>query len=154
TSFVFQALVAKAKALTLRFNEVHDTSIAAEILSCYRLAEKVLSGARARLDMEDAKWAYVDTNFDLYETELTFTYELFRQWGADSLLDLAFHHMEASKARSLSNELHRAEFAEGLKDSLFERRSNLKAAWFREQDEMSQHPEKEKSARDRMVELD
>ncbi len=40
-------------------------------LGCLRLAEKLLSKQRNTLDMEDAKWKFLESKYDLYEDILS-----------------------------------------------------------------------------------
>ena len=46
-------------------------------LASLRLAEKLLSKQRNTLDMEDAKWKFLESKYDLYEDILSNLYQGF-----------------------------------------------------------------------------
>jgi CHAT domain-containing protein len=95
--FAYDALLSKATILIAR----KDLD---EAVTCFKLAEKLMLASRNELDTEDAKWAYTDASFSLYEGALSALYD-----QVDRSTDEAFHFIESSKSKSLADALQEVE---------------------------------------------
>lgn len=137
-SFVYPALVEKGAALMELFRRSRNPSYAQTALSSYALAEQVLNMARNSLDMEEAKWAFLDANFEIYERSIATAFELYQLTGADSLVSVAFHYFESGKSRSLSDAMQAAEYANPKvqADPLLQERNNYRIGLLKLQDQL------------------
>ncbi|MEO8473578.1 MAG: CHAT domain-containing tetratricopeptide repeat protein [Chryseolinea sp.] len=119
------------KALIFRdlYGETHDKKYLVANLECLTLAEKLLSKQRNLMDTDDAKWTFLDANFNLYENIISSLYQYTSVKPSDSLNKQIFHFFEKSKARSLADALSQAEQTRkiGTGDSLLRMHSGLKA---------------------------
>lgn len=100
--FAYDALLVKANILMSR----KDLEKA---IACFTIAEKLMVAGRNELDTEDAKWNYVDANFNLYESALSALYD-----QPDPSNDVVFHFIESSKSKSLADALQEVEFRKAL----------------------------------------
>ncbi|MGC3945646.1 MAG: CHAT domain-containing protein [Chryseolinea sp.] len=99
-----------------------------DALSCLYLAEQLFSEERNTLDTEDAKWAFLDKKYSVYESIIASLYESWIQSGDPGLLPQVYQFFEHSKARSLADALLAAERTRsiGVNDSLFRVHGRLK----------------------------
>jgi CHAT domain-containing protein/tetratricopeptide (TPR) repeat protein len=106
--FAYDALIAKAAVLSTAQPELaslNDWTIEVlndNAMTCYLLSEQLMIASRSELDSEDARWNFVDANFQLYEGALEL---IGRRESSDTVLNLAFHFMEGSKSKTLADAL-------------------------------------------------
>jgi CHAT domain-containing protein len=133
---VNELLAKKSSALRAKFSLTQKSEYLVNALTCLRLAEKLLSKQRNTLDMEAAKWEFLDANYDLYETIIATLSEGAATLPADTINHLAFQYFEQSKARSLADALIQSELSNQIsgEDSLFRLHNELKRQLFSAQD--------------------
>ena len=157
--FAYEALLAKATTLYAIYIKTQNIDFATSALKSFDLAEKLLVESRARLDMDNAKWTYFDSNFGLYQQALSLLYEMEQKQHNDTLISKAFYFMESSKSKMLADAIKEKEFTIPLlaSDSIvrlldFERRNSYQL-----QDEYKKHqdkPEDQARIRDLIIETD
>ncbi|MEJ1239753.1 CHAT domain-containing tetratricopeptide repeat protein [Chryseolinea sp. T2] len=100
-----------------------------EALACLYLAEQLFSEERNTLDTEDAKWAFLDTKYAVYESIVASLHESWLGTNDTDVLAQVFQFFERSKARSLADALAAAERARsiGANDSLLRVHGRLKS---------------------------
>ena len=98
-----ETLVSKALTLKGKFLRKGDVQLLRQSLASLRLAEKLLSKQRNALDMEDAKWKFLESKYDLYEDILSSLYQGLGKLPADTVNFLAFQYFEQSKSRTLDD---------------------------------------------------
>ena len=142
--YVYEGLAKKASALKSKFRITKDPSYLKQSLYCLMLAEKLVSKERNTLDLENAKWMFLDANYDLYDEILSSLYEGAGSLTKDTLVSLAFRYFEQSKSRSLSDALSQAEQSKQIssQDSLFRMHTELKRKLFNVQDRINKALEK------------
>lgn len=128
TLYIYEALAKKSLALRGKFNTSKDPVFLQKSIKSLRLAEKLLSMERNALDMESAKWKFLDANYDLYENILANLYDGSDLLPKDTIYNLAFRYFEQSKSRSLADALTQTEQSKQIshQDSLFQRHTELK----------------------------
>ena len=133
---IHEILTNKAFALQGKFKQTGDHTLMINSINCLKLAEKLISLQRNSLDLEVAKWAFLDKRFDLYEKILSTLHEGAQSFHQDTIHQLAFRYLEQSKARSLADALTQAEFSNQITshDSLFQFLNELKRQLFSTQD--------------------
>jgi len=131
-NFAYEALLAKARLLK-----------GDSVIICYSIAEKLMVASRGELDTEDAKWNYVDANFNLYENALA---TLFNANSPDHNEDI-LHFVEASKSKSLADALQEVELAKN--DTLLAKLRNLRQYALSLQHEIDQN--NNTSTRDQLI---
>lgn len=159
--YATELLVQKASALRKKFYDTSRPDFLEHALYCLRLVEKSLSLQRSSLDLDNAKWKFLDANFDLYENIISILDEGKNQFS-DSLHHLAFQYFERGKARSLADALTEAEFTSEItdKDSLFRVLNELRRELFRLQDLIDQQSQNKNdkintsALRDSVVQID
>ena len=155
---MYDVLLAKGHTLTRYYDKSQEQNFAWSALSCFSLAEKLLTVSRNSLDMEEAKWSFVETNFDLYENSLSVLYSLSQTVKTDSVLALAYRYFETSKSKTLADGLAAAEYANPLvvDDSLLTTRNNLKMTLFNYNDviKKARNEEERRSIHNSIVDLD
>jgi CHAT domain-containing protein len=134
--YVTEILAKKALVLKRIFTKTSDAEYLRQSLSCLKLAEKLLSKQRNTLDMEEAKWQFLNENYDLYEDIISGIYEGQKSLHPDTVNHLVFKYFEQSKARSLADALGETERTTQIssQDSLFQRHAELKRKLFGVQD--------------------
>ncbi len=160
--YVNEILAIKASALKGNFEKTKKIEYLNQSLFCLKLAEKLLSKQRNTLDMEDAKWEFLDENYDLYENILSNLYIGSTKLPQDSVNHIAFQYFEQSKSRSLADALTQTERTRQIsnQDSLFRLLSDLKRQLLSTQDVINEELEKTKGAgnisslREEIVRLD
>lgn len=160
--FIHELLTKKASALNEKFLINKDHRLLSQSLDCLRLAERLVSLQRNSLDLEVAKWAFLDEQFDLYENILSTLNEGATSLQKDTIHQLAFRYLEQSKARSLADALTQAEFSSQItaQDSLFRILNELKRQLFSTHDlinrevQGSSDSEKLRDLRGNVVQLD
>lgn len=133
TSFYTGEILArKGEYLSRLYRATKQHNYLDQALKCLYLAEQLLSEERNRLDTEDAKWAFLDTKYTVYESIIASLYEARNDVRDGTILEQAYQYFERSKARSLSDALAAAEQARliGADDSLLQARGRLKAEQF------------------------
>ncbi len=142
--YIYEGLAKKAAALKAKYVDTKDPVYLEQSIDCLILSEKLLSQERNTLDMEDAKWKFLDSNYDLYETILSSLFAGYNVLPEDTLNQLAFRYFEQSKSRSLSDALTQAEQRSQIsnEDSLLRVLADLKRKLFKAQHEINQHTEK------------
>lgn len=126
--YIYGILTKKASALKGKFLNTKKSIYWDQSLECLKLAEKLLSQERNMLDLEDAKWKFLEENYDLYEDILSLLYDGNTSLNKDTLLSLAFRYFEQSKSRSLADALIETERTSQIsnQDSLFSLHATLK----------------------------
>ncbi len=134
-----ETLINKALALKSKFLNTRDLLWLNQSLTSIRLAEKLLSKQRNTLDMEDAKWKFLESKYDIYEGIISSLYEGARELSADTVNFLAFQYFEQSKSRSLADALAQTEQTRQISgnDSLFRVHGDLKRQLLSAQDAVS-----------------
>lgn len=127
-----EILARKGEYLSRLYRATKRSSYLKETLTCLFLAEQLLSVERSTLDTEEAKWAYLDTKYTVYESIIASLYESWIDDGDPGVLTQAYQYFERSKARSLSDALEAAERSRaiGADDSLLRVHGALKADVF------------------------
>ena len=131
-----ETLVRKASVLKTKFLKTGEVIWLSRSLATLRLAEKLLSKQRNTLDMEDAKWKFLESNYDIYEDILSSLYLGFGKLTLDTVNSLTFQYFEQSKSRSLADALAQTEQTRRISndDSLLQVHSDLKRQLFSAQD--------------------
>jgi CHAT domain-containing protein len=141
--YIYEGLAKKASVLKNKFLNSQNSVYLQQSIDCLRLAEKLVSHERNTLDMEDAKWEFLDANYDLYEDILTNLYDGIKVLPKDTVHSLAFRYFEQSKSRSLADALTQTEQTKQInKDSLFRLNAELKRKLFNAQYQINQELEK------------
>lgn len=124
-----EILAKKGEYLSRLYRATRRDNYLRAALSCLYLAEQLLSEERNTLDTEDAKWAFLDTKYTVYESIIASLYESWKQRPSDEALTQAYQFFERSKARSLADALAAAEHARliGSDDSLMRVHARLRA---------------------------
>ncbi len=125
--FVGKILTKKASYLQKVMETTPRDGYARYRLECLLLTERLLSKQRNTLDMEDAKWAFLDANYDVYENIVSTLFEGSKAFSRDSVFAKAYHYIERSKARSMAEALSQAELTNriGTEDSLLRNLADL-----------------------------
>jgi len=160
--YVYEGLAKKASALLAKFHLSGNRAYLKQAIGSLVLAEKLVSLERNNLDMENAKWEFLDANYDLYENILSALYEGRGTLPDDTVYRTAFHYFEKSKSRSLADALAQADQQKQIsnEDSLFELHTELKRKIAHTQNlisEVSRIPEEQEktsSLREELVGLD
>jgi len=141
--YVYDILKGKAFVLDSLFARTHQKAYFDQSLQCLFLAEKLLSLQRNTLDMEDSKWRFLESKYNIYEAILSILHEGVRQYQDDSLLRQAFRYFEQSKVRTLADALVEAERTRDIsrQDTLFRMHTDLKRKMFAAQDKLNQELE-------------
>ncbi len=136
----FAILAIKAQALKRLYHQKNNSAYLGYALRCLILSEELLSKERNYLDMEDAKWQFLESNYDVYEDLLSVLFEARKISTADTLIQLAYRYFEQSKSRSLANALTSRERNLDIssQDSLIRRHADLKVRLFNIQDQLNQ----------------
>jgi CHAT domain-containing protein len=131
--YVNEILVRKASALKERFVRGGDVGDLRRSISSLRLAEKLLSKQKNTLDLEAAKWQFLEASYklhqyDLYEDIISNLYAGAEILPKDTVNNLAFQYFEQSKSRTLSDALAQNEQNNQIssQDSLFRLHTELK----------------------------
>ncbi len=142
--YVYRILAQKASAFKQKFLKTGDTSYWHAALECLRLSEKLLSHQRNMLDMQDAKWEFLQANYNIYEDIISLLYEHNGVANGDSLFILAFQYFERSKARTIAEALEETERTLRInrKDSLFNIHTELRRKMLAVQDRLATESEK------------
>lgn len=137
--YVHAALSKKALAFRSKFSIGKDSRYWFNALECLRLSEKLLSQERNTLDMQDAQWEFLDSNYDIYEDIIALLYDGDSYLPQDTLYALAFRYFEQSKSRSLADALISAERTTQInrEDTLFNVHAQLKRDLLTAQDKLS-----------------
>lgn len=137
-------LAKKALALKGKFIKSNKLPYLQQSLDCLMLAEKLLSQERNMLDMEDAKWKFLEENYDIYEDIISSLYEGREFLNTDTLFAQVFRYFEQSKSRSLADALIDTERTIQIsnQDSLFDLHAALKRKLLSVQDKLSIELEK------------
>ena len=134
------------KALTLKGKFLHNRrcELLRQSLASLRLAEKMISKQRNALDMEDAKWKFLESKYDLYEDILSSLYQGLGKLPADTVNFLAFQYFEQSKSRTLADALSQTELTRQISDndSLLRALGDLKRQLFSAQDDLNKELDK------------
>jgi len=157
--FAYEALLAKSTLLSLRYEKTKDIHIAKAAIASFDLAEKLLVDSRAKLDMDNAKWIFFDSNFGLYQQALSLLYQVEETHHDDSLVRKAFYYMESSKSKMLADALNEAEFARPLltSDSLIQFLDLLRRNLYQLQDELKKQEgkvDKQATIRNSIIDVD
>jgi len=138
--YIYEGLAKKASVLKSKFDITKDPDFLRQSLDCLILAEKLVSKSRNALDMENAKWEFLDANYDLYENILSNLYEGIQLFPRDTLINLTFRYFEQSKSRSLADALVQSEQTDGISgnDSLLRFHGELKRKLFNVQHNISE----------------
>ncbi len=165
--YVNEILAKKALALKGRFLNSGDVESLRQSISCLRLAEKLLSKQKNTLDLDAAKWQFLEANYkmhqyDLYENIISNLYTGTKILPEDTVNRLAFQYFEQSKSRTLSDALAQTEQNNQIssQDSLFRLHTELKRQLLSVQDlinrelEKAQLSEKISSLREKVIEID
>jgi CHAT domain-containing protein len=147
--FVNEILASKALSLRAKYTITQDAEFLRQSIFCCRLAEKLLSAQRNTLDLENSKWEFLDSNYDLYGHLISTLYQASETFDEDSLHQLAFQYFEQSKARSLADALTQAEFTDQIleQDTVFQMLRQLKHELFRTQELIGEEKNKANSQR-------
>jgi len=132
-------LAKKGEYLTQVYRASGQNRYLEQALKSLYLAEQLLSEERNALDTEEAKWAFLDTKYTVYENIISLLHESWKKTGSDEARDLAYQYFEQSKARSLTDALAVAEQARllGADDSLLLVHRKLKAEQFATENRIS-----------------
>ena len=157
-----ETLISKALTLKGKFLQTGDVQLLRQSLASLRLAEKVISKQRNALDMEDAKWKFLESKYDLYEDILSSLYQGLGKLPADTVNFLAFQYFEQSKSRTLADALSQTELTRRISgnDSLLRTLGDLKRQLFSAQDAVNKEldksgdPERIATLREELVTLD
>jgi CHAT domain-containing protein/tetratricopeptide (TPR) repeat protein len=160
--FVHELLIAKASALQNKFLINGDPGLLRQTIDCLTLAERLFSIQRNALDLEAAKWAFLEDKYDVYENIISTLHTGEKIFIEDSVRQLAFQYFEQSKARSLADALSQAEFSNQIsgQDSLFRLLNELKRQLFSAQDLVNKELHKTQGSqqlpelREKIVQLD
>jgi len=126
--YIYDGLAKKSSGLSAKYRRGGDAAYLKQSLQCLELAEKLLSLARNSLDMENAKWEFLDANYDLYENILATLFEGAGDLPSDTVYSKAYRFFELSKARSLADALAQTEQNQQVSkdDSLFRLHAELR----------------------------
>src|SRR5688572_21299107 len=72
--YVYRIFAKKASAFKQKFLNSGNTSYWHNAIGCLRLSEKLLSNERNMLDMQHAKWEFLQTNYVIYEDIISLLY--------------------------------------------------------------------------------
>ncbi len=111
--FAYDALLASADLLVEEYRIRPEQKLIDQALDRYQLASELISVSRRDLDTEDAKWNYSDTHFQLFERALQ-AIDLLPEGEKSGYAERAFHVIEKSKAKSLSDALREVELNQAL----------------------------------------
>ena len=67
--------------------------------------------------MEDAKWKFLESKYELYEDILSSLYQGLEKLPADTVNFLAFQYFEQSKSRTLADALSQTELTRRISDN-------------------------------------
>ncbi|HTE32233.1 MAG TPA: tetratricopeptide repeat protein, partial [Chryseolinea sp.] len=130
------------KAILMRelFLATNSKDYLYETLDCLTLAERLLSQERNTLDTEDAKWSFLDANYDIYDHIISSLYDGEAVLSRDSVVTQAYRYFEKSKSRSLADALFQAEHSRQIsaKDTLLKSHAFLKSELFRAENKINQ----------------
>ncbi|MEJ7646656.1 MAG: CHAT domain-containing tetratricopeptide repeat protein [Chryseolinea sp.] len=137
--YVGQILAKKAAVMGKIFILSRKKEYSSQILECLELAESLLSKERNTLDTEDAKWTFLDKNYDLYEQIVGNLYDHSNAASRYQSIAQVFHYLEKSKSRSLADALALAEQSSRINtnDTLLQTHSFLKTEIFRAENSIS-----------------
>ncbi|MBL0745403.1 CHAT domain-containing protein [Chryseolinea lacunae] len=142
--FVYRALSKKAEQLMERYTQTKQPQLLQTALQCWMLTEELVKQGRNMLDLEESKWKYTDSNYNVYEQIQATLYALMKESPNDSLLNLSFRYFERSKTHSLNAMLAKARIVSAVNttDSLFNRYNALTRALFSAEDALARETEK------------
>ncbi len=148
--YVSEGLAKKSAVFKSMFLVSKDMEHLRQSTRCLILAEKLLYQERNTLDMEDAKWTFLDSNYDLYENLISNLYDAYELLPQDSVFELAFRYFERSKSRSLADALTQAEQTQKIssEDSLLRLHGDLKRKLLTAQDLVNRELEKDNGSRE------
>lgn len=137
--YLYGLFLSKAKALYEVNRQRAGTAGYAPVLESLRLAEELLRKSRNALDVEESKWTFLDSNYDLYEQSIAILTGMKGQLPVDTFNRAAYAFFEYGKSRTLANAVMEAELAGQMfaSDSLIRRQNALKAAQFNLQDRLN-----------------
>lgn len=138
--YVHRVLSRKASLFQSLYKIKKNPNYLVRALNSLTLAEKLISLERNLLDLEDAKWKFLDANYDIYEQLIATLQEMLIANPSDSVYDQLFWFLERSKSRSISDALVEAERSGkiNIEDSIVSALNNLTKELFRIQDELNQ----------------
>jgi CHAT domain-containing protein/tetratricopeptide (TPR) repeat protein len=144
--FVYGILSKKAEALTTLYETKKDARYLRQAVTCLILSEKLMTQGRNTLDIEESKWKFLDSNFQLYDQIIGTLHTLITLQPNDSLLNLTFRYFERSKSHTLNSALGKAERNRkiNVNDSAFQKYNALTRALFTAQDKLSREKDKER----------
>lgn len=147
--YVYGIISKKASVWKNKFLADRNPTFYREAIECLQLSEKLLSHERNMLDMEDAKWKFLEDNYDIYEEIISLLYEGKEIVARDSLYSLAFQYFERSKSRTLAVALGQTERTLQITqdDSLFNIHSELRRKLLGIQDKLASELERSDNAR-------
>lgn len=109
--FAYDALLASADLLVEQYQRSpNEVKLVDQALDRYQAASDLITLSRRDLDTEDAKWNYSDTHFQLYERALRAIALL----PPNAYHERAFHFVEQSKAKTLSDALREVQLNQAL----------------------------------------
>jgi len=143
--FAHRFLRKKAEVLTDLYETTHDAHHLQQALECLMLSEKLMTQGRNALDIEESKWKFLDSNFQLYDQIVSTLYTLVSTHPDDTLLNLAFRYFERSKSHTLNSALAIAERNRkiNVNDSAFLKYNALTRDLFTAQDKLSRENDKD-----------
>jgi len=146
--YVYRILAKKGSTFKHQFLETGDATHWHNAIKCLRLSEKLLSHERNMLDLQEAKWEFLQTNYDIYENIISLLYIQNGIIKEDSLFMLAFQYFESSKARTIAEALDEAERTRRINgnDTLFTAHAELRQKLLAVQDKLSTESEKDNNA--------
>ncbi len=136
--YVYEILFAKSQLLEDLYHRTKKKEYLMQAIACIELSEKLLSIGRNTIDMEESKWKFMDSHFDLYEKAISQLLELSLVQPGDSLLGKAFYFFERSKSQALTQAVANAGLRQkrGMADSILIVQENCKKTQFSLQDQL------------------
>lgn len=107
--FIHRILSRKADLFNTKYTIEKNPVYLRKAFASLVIAERLISLERNTLDVADAKWRFLDANYDVYEQILGTLYRMVEITASDSLYMEVFRYMERSKARSVDDALNEAE---------------------------------------------
>lgn len=137
--FIHRILSRKADLFNTKYAIEKNPIDLRKAFDCLVLAEKLISLERNTLDVADAKWRFLDANYDVYEQILGTLYSMIELTASDSLYHEVFRFMERSKARSVDDALNEAERrgTMNIPDSIISTQAHYTRELSRIQDELN-----------------
>jgi CHAT domain-containing protein len=147
--YVNEILAKKALALHASFSKTGEIDYLKQSLLSLKLAEKLFSKQRTTLDIDAAKWQFLEANYNLYNYDIYENILSNLDQGSNSLPEdtvnrMAFQYFEQSKSRMLADALAQTEQNKQIsdQDSIFRLHGELKRQLFRAQDLINRELEK------------